>query len=249
MRHTIDAFDTRGFANITAVYGAPTAPGRCRLFVRQPFRFKNRAVRALFGLMPEFLSHLGNLNVLDDDNKFLHWQERAASARGLGRAPVGKVYHMPGPSDAYVMAFRGWLEKVGGGGPFGPQDEAWAAAAGPLLPDAQLLDHFHSHVERCSVCKPALRRVAALRVASGAVALLAGLVAVVAATVQYVVSRLPSAAAAAVESAHLLPLAAKMAAVAAVAGLVWGWCSKTLPRFFSGVLPPPRNVVKGEWQP
>lgn len=40
MRHTIDALDTKGFANITAVYAVPTTPGRSRVFVRQPFRFK-----------------------------------------------------------------------------------------------------------------------------------------------------------------------------------------------------------------
>ena len=68
MRHTIDAFSTRGFANITAVYGVPTVPGRCRLIVRQPFKFKNKLIRKAFGIMPEFMGHLGNLSVLDDDN-------------------------------------------------------------------------------------------------------------------------------------------------------------------------------------
>jgi hypothetical protein len=68
MRHTIDAFSTRGFANITAVYGVPTTPGRCRLIVRQPFKFKNKVIRKLFGIMPQFMGHLGNLSVLDDDN-------------------------------------------------------------------------------------------------------------------------------------------------------------------------------------
>jgi hypothetical protein len=249
MRHTIDAFATRGFANITAVYGAPISPGRCRLFVRQPFRFKNRAVRLLFGLMPEFLSHLGNLAVLDDDNSFLHNQERTAARAGLAGQPLGKVYHMPGPSDAYIIAFRAWLDGVAGGGPFGPQDAAWLAAAGPVLPEEALLDHFHSHTEHCGVCQRALRRVTALRAAAAAAAVLGAVVAVAAATVQYVVSRMPEAVAAAVPAlgSSLLPLVLGGAAVAAGAGAVWAWCSKTLPRFFTGVLPPPRNTVQGEW--
>ena len=44
---------------------------------------------------------------------------------GLGDAPIGKVYHMPGASDAYVTAFRSWLQRSAGGGPFGPQDQKW----------------------------------------------------------------------------------------------------------------------------
>lgn len=46
LRHTIDAYDSKGFSNITATYCVPLAPGRSRVFVRQPFRFKNK--------LPEF---------------------------------------------------------------------------------------------------------------------------------------------------------------------------------------------------
>lgn len=250
MRHTIDAFDTRGFANITAVYGVPTTPGRCRLFVRQPFRFKNKIVRKLFGIMPEFMSHLGNLNVLDDDNIFLHWQEREAVKQGLNEQPIGKVYYMPGPSDAYVVAFRTWLERVAGGGPFGPQNVAWLQAAGPRLSDAQVLDHYHSHTEHCKICQTALQRITLLRAAAAVVAALGAVVAVAAATVHYAVSRLPAAtayAAALPATSALLPVIAVAAGVAAVAAAVWAWCSKTLPRFYSGTHPPPRNTVPGEY--
>ena len=38
---------------------------------------------------------------------------------------VVQVYHMPGSSDNFVTAFRAWLNKYGGGGPFGPMDERW----------------------------------------------------------------------------------------------------------------------------
>lgn len=48
-----------GFANITAVYGVPIGPGRCRAIVRQPFRFKSRLLPALARLAPRFLGHLG----------------------------------------------------------------------------------------------------------------------------------------------------------------------------------------------
>lgn len=36
-----------------------------------------------------------------------------------------QVYHMPGSSDNFVTAFRTWLSKYGGGGPFGPMDHHW----------------------------------------------------------------------------------------------------------------------------
>ena len=42
LRHTIDAYDAKGFANITATYCVPLAPGRSRVFVRQPFRFRSK---------------------------------------------------------------------------------------------------------------------------------------------------------------------------------------------------------------
>ena len=35
------------------------------------------------------------------------------------------MYHMPGQSDNYVTAFRSWLQKHGGGGPWGPMDASW----------------------------------------------------------------------------------------------------------------------------
>lgn len=85
MRHTIEALDTRGFANITAVYAVPSSPGRCRLIVRQPFRFKNGILRLVFGLMPAFMGHLGNLSVLDDDN-VSHCGE-CFETTWIGRAP------------------------------------------------------------------------------------------------------------------------------------------------------------------
>ena len=32
---------------------------------------------------------------------------------------------MPGQSDNFVTAFRAWLQKYGGGGPWGPMDASW----------------------------------------------------------------------------------------------------------------------------
>ncbi|KAH7622547.1 hypothetical protein Ndes2526B_g03378 [Nannochloris sp. 'desiccata'] len=251
MRHTIDAFSTRGFANITAVYGVPTTPGRCRLIVRQPFKFKNKLIRKAFGIMPQFMGHLGNLSVLDDDNIFLHLQERESVERGLTEKPIGQVYYMPGSSDAYVMAFRGWLDRIAGGGPFGPQNAAWLAAAGPRLSKTELLDHYHSHTENCSICRTALARLKVVRAAAAVLAVGGSVTAVAAAVTQAVSLRQAalSASSASLLSLPAAPFVLGGLALAVVTGAVWAWCFKTIPRFFEGVHPPARNRVPGEYTP
>lgn len=263
MRHTIEALDTRGFSNITAVYGVPTTPGRCRALVRQPFRFKNRLLPKLLGLLPPFLGHLGNNDVLDDDVSFLHMQEEQLVKRGGGgEAPIGKVYYMPGASDAYVAGFRGWVQRFGGGGPFGPQDQRWLQAAGPRLPLPALLDHYHSHTEKCAVCRTALRRVKLLRVGAAAGSALCALAAAVHAGVSWGAARLASMQAQTVgqavavvattgldSSGYLLHRAGVLGAAALLLCLLAAWAHRTVQRFYTGSHPPPRNSVPGEWAP
>lgn len=99
---------------------------------------------------------------------------------------------MPGASDAYVTGFRSWLQQFGGGGPFGPQNEAWLLKAGPRLSNDQLLDHYHSHTEKCSTCRTALPRMQALRLLSVVGAAVSGLAALACAGVWWAVTQLPS---------------------------------------------------------
>lgn len=166
---------------------------------------------------------------------------------------------------------RVWLDKVAGGGPWGPMDERYLLRAGRRLPEKQLLDHYHSHTERCSICRPALRNLRVARAAAAAVGIAAAAVAAVSLFVQYVAPAVAgtaagaasaaagqaaahqaAAAAAAVSPAGwppLVALAAACAAVAAVAGLVWRWCHKTIPQFYTGERPFARNRVPGEFAP
>ena len=66
-----------GFARfLTVVYATPTRPGECRLFARFPFQFRSPWPARLLGLRPRWLQHIGNHTVLEDDQVFLHWQER-----------------------------------------------------------------------------------------------------------------------------------------------------------------------------
>ena len=47
-----------------------------------PFQFKSALPRVLIGLRPRWLQHIGNHKVLEDDQVFLHWQERVLEAAG-----------------------------------------------------------------------------------------------------------------------------------------------------------------------
>ena len=82
MRHTLR---TEQFTTLTVVYAVPTTPGRCRLMARFPFIFKAALPRFFFKLVPRWWSHLNQNAILEDDQIFLHKQERLvenAAARG-----------------------------------------------------------------------------------------------------------------------------------------------------------------------
>lgn len=241
MRHTINAFDTKGFANITAVYGIPISPGRSRVIVRQPFRFKNKLIQKLFGITPTWLAHLGAMDILDDDNIFLHLQEQEVIKNNIADKPPGQVYYMPGASDVYVGAFRTWINKQGQGGPFGKMNEEWLAKAGPRKSAEELLDHYHSHTSTCKACRDGLKFVERMQAVTAVVTSLASIVAVAAG--------LLIMSGSSIHSNNIQLLWKGGAVMAVVTGLAWRWFTKTKARFYKGKYPPPRNVVKGEWVP
>ena len=47
-----------------------------------PLPVQVRFARVLIGLRPRWLQHIGNHKVLEDDQVFLHWQERVLEAAG-----------------------------------------------------------------------------------------------------------------------------------------------------------------------
>jgi len=92
MWHELEA---KGFARtLTVVYAVPIRPGECRLFARFPFQFRSRWPRLLLGLRPRWLQHVANHTVLEDDQLFLHWQERALAGAG-GIAAFEKACYLP----------------------------------------------------------------------------------------------------------------------------------------------------------
>ena len=101
------------------------------------------------------MQHIGNHKVLEDDQVFLHWQERVFETAG-GSAAAEQAFALPTSADVYVKALHRWVNRQGGG-PF----------AGRPLPPRQdvevLMDRYHSHTKHCRSCSGALRRIRSLR--------------------------------------------------------------------------------------
>lgn len=153
MWHDLSA---KGFGRImTVVYATPIRPGECRIVVRFPFQFSSPIPRLLVGLRPRWLQHIGNNTVLEDDQIFLHWQERALAARG-GSQGLEQACFLPTSSDVYVRALYRWVREVAGV-PF----------PGQTLPPRQLneplLERWNAHTRHCRACSGALRRIRQLR--------------------------------------------------------------------------------------
>ena len=159
----------KGFGRIlTVVYATPIRPGECRIFARFPFQFRSLIPKLLVGVRPRWLQHIGNHTVLEDDQIFLHWQERTLAARG-GSEGFEQACYLPTASDLYARALHRWLREVAGL-PFPGQPLPPRQGNGPLL------ERWQAHTRHCKACSGALRRIRRLRpllVVAIAVALLA----------------------------------------------------------------------------
>jgi phenylpropionate dioxygenase-like ring-hydroxylating dioxygenase large terminal subunit len=145
-----------GFARIlTVVYATPIRPGACRLFARFPFQFRSPLPPLLLRLRPTWLQHLGNHMVLEDDQIFLHWQERVLEQRG-GSPELGRACYLASPADRYVIALHRWVMDHGGV-PFPGQPLP------PRLEPVTLLERYHSHTKHCRACSGALAAIRRFR--------------------------------------------------------------------------------------
>lgn len=158
----------KGFARIlTVVYAVPTRPGECRLIARFPFQFSSPWPGRLLRLRPQWLQHIGNHTVLEDDQLFLHWQERVIERRG-GSHDTLRQYHLPTQADLYVRALHDWVNRYGGE-PF----------PGQPLPQRQnrqaLMERFEAHTRHCRSCAGADRRLKRLQPLCWILVALAGL--------------------------------------------------------------------------
>lgn len=136
---------------LTVVYATPIRRGECRLFARFPFQFRSPLPRLLLKLRPLWLQHIGNHKVLEDDQIFLHWQERELERRGRSGA-ASRAFHLATGSDLYVQALHDWVNRHGG-------DPFPASALPPRQGLPPLMDREFSHTRHCAACSGALARL------------------------------------------------------------------------------------------
>jgi len=140
---------------LTVVYATPIRRGECRLFARFPFQFRSRWPRLLLGLRPRWLQHISNHTVLEDDQVFLHWQERRLEAAGRSEG-FSRACFLPSSADVYVRALHEWVCNHGGE-PFPGQPLP------PRLPLEPLMERFDCHTRHCRSCREAHGRIVAWR--------------------------------------------------------------------------------------
>jgi phenylpropionate dioxygenase-like ring-hydroxylating dioxygenase large terminal subunit len=139
-----------GFARIlTVVYATPIRRGECRLFARFPFQFESKLPPLLLGLRPLWLQHIANHTVLEDDQVFLHWQERVLEQRGRSDG-AERAFFLATSADVYVKALHDWVNGHNGD-PFPGQPLP------PRLDQTALMDRWASHGEHCAACRGARR--------------------------------------------------------------------------------------------
>jgi len=140
---------------LTVVYATPIRKGECRLFARFPFKFASKIPGLFIKLTPRWYSHIGQNAILEDDQIFLHYQERYLEKAGRGDK-FFKAFYLPTKADAFVFEFRQWIQQFNAE-PFPGE------ALPPRLSKSQLLDRYNSHTKHCASCSKALANIQKLR--------------------------------------------------------------------------------------
>lgn len=140
---------------LTVVYATPIRKGECRVFARFPFKFASKLPGFFIKLTPRWYSHIGQNSILEEDQIFLHYQERYLEAKG-GSQNFAKACYLPTRADSFVLALRKWVNEYAGE-PF-PADRF-----SPPLSTDDLLDRYHSHTINCASCCQALTNLKRIR--------------------------------------------------------------------------------------
>ena len=140
---------------ITVVYATPTRKGECRIFARFPFKFASKVPAFFIGVTPAWYSHISNNAILEDDQIFLHYQERYLVERG-GSNNFSQAFYLPTKADAFVFEYREWINDYQAD-PFPGQTFA------PALSTEQLLNRYDSHTKHCHSCRVAHRNIQTAR--------------------------------------------------------------------------------------
>jgi phenylpropionate dioxygenase-like ring-hydroxylating dioxygenase large terminal subunit len=141
---------------LTVVYAVPIRKGECRLFARFPFKFSSPWPGRFIQLTPTWYSHIGQNAILEDDQIFLHHQERALESAG-GSHHLSKAFYLPTRADLFVSQLHQWLRDYQAD-PFPGQTLPAAART-----KTELLDRYHSHTIHCASCRGALANLKQVR--------------------------------------------------------------------------------------
>ena len=136
---------------ITVVYATPMRKGECRVFARFPFKFASKLPAFFISNTPQWYSHINNNAILEDDQIFLHYQERYLASNG-GSENFNQAFYLPTKADAFVFEYRQWLNNY-------QADPFPGQIFQPALATEQLLDRYHSHTEHCHSCRIAHKNI------------------------------------------------------------------------------------------
>jgi phenylpropionate dioxygenase-like ring-hydroxylating dioxygenase large terminal subunit len=150
---------------LTVVYATPIRKGECRLIARFPFKFPSKLPGLFIKLRPRWYYHIGQNGVLEDDQIFLHYQERYLEAKG-GSSKFTQAFYLPTKADSFVFEYHQWLNQY-------KADPFPGETLPPPLPTEKLLDRYHSHTAKCSSCRTALARIQQLKFWCGVVTIVA----------------------------------------------------------------------------
>lgn len=204
---------------LTVVYATPIRKGQCRLFARFPFKFSSKLPGLFLKLTPRWYSHLNQNNVLEDDQIFLHYQERYLEKQG-GSANFNKAFYLPTKADLFVYQLRSWVNQYSA-------ESFPGATLSPPLSKELLLDRYHSHTEKCGSCRPALRNLQRLRMGLTVVTAFAWALLPLLALIQ----------------GHVSNITVTISTLAVLlSGGIWLSLGKLERRFFQGRATPPRNL-------
>lgn len=149
---------------MTVVYATPIRKGECRLFAKFPFKFASPIPGFFIKLTPRWYSHINQNGVLEDDQIFLHYQERYLEAMG-GSANVSKAFYLPTLADSFVSELHKWINEYNV--QFFPGE-----SLAPAWTTEKLLDRASSHTIKCASCSRALSNIKKIRLAIATVAII-----------------------------------------------------------------------------
>lgn len=200
---------------LTVVYATPISKGKCRLFARFPFKFASKIPAFFIKLTPRWYSHINQNVILEDDQIFLHYQERYLDELG-GSDSFAKAFYLPTKADTFVIELRKWVNQY--------SVEPFKQRNLPARENKiQLLERYHSHTEKCASCSRALTNIQKLRLVLAilfAIALILSTLCVVYFNSMVIVTTI----------------------ICLITGTFWFYLTSLVPKFYQGQLIPPRNL-------